>query len=159
MLTVRWTLSLSVEQLNVMLALAVWVAVALMALRPTLQVTPQRERWVGWGVGVASGLLGGVSSLTGPIVITYLMALKLPRDDFIGSISIIYLAAALPLYGAMAWYGRLGPVEMGGSLLALLPMGVGLWLGRVLRQRLDERLFRAALLSFLVLLGALLMFK
>lgn len=158
-LTVRWTLSLSDEQLNVMLALAVWVAVALMALRPTVAIRPERERWLGWVVGAVSGLLGGVSSLTGPIVITYLMALNLSREDFIGSISIIYLCAALPLYVAMFWYGRLGTGELGGSLLALLPMAVGLGLGRALRAHLNEQMFRRALLGFLSLLAGLLMFK
>lgn len=158
-LTVRMTLDLSASQLNAMLAGAVLLAVALMAWKPTLQVSASRERVVGVGVGLLSGLLGGVSSLTGPVIITYLMALQLRRDEFVGSISTIYLLGALPLYGAMLIFGRLGLGEMTGSLLALLPMAAGLVAGKALRQRLDENRFRRVLLVFLVVLALLLLFK
>lgn len=158
-LTVRMTLALSASQLNAMLAGAVLLAVALMACKPTLQISASRERSVGVGVGLLSGLLGGVSSLTGPIIITYLMALQLRRDEFVGSISIIYLSGALPLYGAMLLFGRLGPGELTGSLLALLPMAAGLLAGKALRQRLDDNRFRRLLLAFLVVLALLLLFK
>lgn len=158
-LTVRMTLALSVAQLNAMLAGAVLLAVALMALRPTLRIGTRQERPVGVAVGLLSGLLGGVSTLTGPVMITYLMALRLDRDSFIGSISIIYLGGALPLYAAMVYYGRIGPAELGLSALALLPMGAGLLLGKSLRRHLDENLFRRVLLACLSLLALLLILK
>lgn len=158
-LTVRMTLALSASQLSAMLAGAVLLAVALMAWKPTLQISASRERAVGVGVGLLSGLLGGVSSLTGPVIITYLMALRLRRDEFVGSISIIYLSAALPLYGAMLLFGRLGPTELTGSLLALVPMAAGLLAGKALRQHLDDNRFRRVLLVFLVVLAILLLLK
>ncbi len=159
LLTVRLTLSMSVQQLNATVALAVLVAVALMTLRPNLRVGPARERWLGPVVGTASGVLGGVSSLTGPALITYLMGLGLARERFVASISTIYLAGALPLYGAMLWYGRIGMAELVLSVAGLLPMALGLALGRALRHRLNESLFRGILLAFLCGLAALLMFK
>lgn len=158
-LTVRMTLALSASQLSAMLAGAVLLAVALMAWKPTLQISASRERAVGVGVGLLSGLLGGVSSLTGPVIITYLMALRLRRDEFVGSISIIYLSAALPLYGAMLLFGRLGPTELTGSLLALVPMAAGLLAGKALRQHLDDNRFRRVLLVFLIVLAILLLLK
>lgn len=158
-LTVRMTLALSASQLSAMLASAVLLAVALMAWKPTLQISASRERAVGVGVGLLSGLLGGVSSLTGPVIITYLMALRLRRDEFVGSISIIYLSAALPLYGAMLLFGRLGPTELTGSLLALVPMAAGLLAGKALRQHLDDNRFRRVLLVFLIVLAILLLLK
>lgn len=158
-LTVRMTLALSASQLSAMLAGAVLLAVALMAWKPTLQISASRERAVGVGVGLLSGLLGGVSSLTGPVIITYLMALRLRRDEFVGSISIIYLSGALPLYGAMLLFGRLGPTELTGSLLALVPMAAGLLAGKALRQHLDDNRFRRVLLVFLIVLAILLLLK
>ena len=158
-LTVQFTLSLSPAGLNVMLAGSVLLAVALMAFQPTLNISAQSERVVGVGVGTLSGLLGGISSLTGPVIITYLMALGLTRNQFVSSISIIYLGGSLPLYGAMAWHGRFGWVEIALSLLALLPMAVGLRLGKAVRNRLNEQLFRRVLLVFLTLLAVLLIFK
>jgi uncharacterized membrane protein YfcA len=157
--TVRMTLALSPNQLNVMLALAILLAVALMALKPTLRVTQKQEGVVGIGVGLFSGLMGGVSSLTGPVIITYLMSLKLDRDTFVGSISIIYLTGAFPLYVAMFAFHHIGAVEFGLSVAALAPMAVGLWLGKALRQRLNEQVFQRILLVFLTLLAATLLVK
>ncbi len=159
LITVRMTLSLSPEQFSNMLAMAVLLAVALMAWRPTLQISAEREGKLGILVGLMSGMLGGVSALTGPIIITYLMALRLSRDEFVGCISIIYFSGSLPLYLALAWYGRVGLQEFSLSLVALLPVALGLALGKMIRNRLDEALFRKVLLAFLTLLALMLLLK
>lgn len=156
-LTVRMTLALTASQLNVMLAFALLLAVSLMALQPTLRINPKQEHRVGTAVGLFSGLLGGVSSLTGPVIITYLLALKLDRETFIGSISVIYLTGAVPLYAAMLWFGRVEVVDFAMSAVALIPMAAGLALGKMLRQWLNEALFRKVLLVFLAVLALLLL--
>jgi uncharacterized protein len=158
-LTVKLTLALSVKELNMMLAGAVILAVALMALKPTLKINAERERWSSAAIGFFSGMLGGISSLTGPIIITYLMALNLKREEFVGGVSVIYFCGALPMYLAMFWFDRIGLKDLGFSMLALLPMFIGLSLGKYLRVRLDEAFFRKALLGFLVIIAALLLLK
>jgi hypothetical protein len=121
-----------------------------------LHVPPARERWWSAGVGALSGVLGGVSSLAGPLIVSYLVALRLPREEFIGNISVIYFASALPLYVSMAAHERLGGTELLLSALALLPMAAGLALGKRLRGRLGERWFRRVLLAFLAAVALLL---
>jgi uncharacterized membrane protein YfcA len=158
-LTVRMTLALSTSQMNVLLACVLLLGVAIMAFEPTLRVSPNHEEAVGTGVGLFSGLLGGISSLTGPIVITYLMSLKIDRDTFVASISVIYLSAALPLYGAMLWFHRIALTDIALSAGAMLPMAAGLFLGKMLRKRLAEVVFRKLLLVFLVVLAVLLLVK
>ncbi|MGQ2923223.1 MAG: TSUP family transporter [Hydrogenophaga sp.] len=156
-LVVKMTLSWSPSQLEFMVALSLLVAVALMAFTPNFEIGPRREAVASVAVGAASGVLGGISSLTGPLVISYLMALKLERDAFIGSISVIYLSGAIPLYAAMLYFGRIGMGDVWLSCLALVPMGVGLLMGRALRKRLNEVLFRKILLLLLVMLAVLLL--
>jgi uncharacterized membrane protein YfcA len=158
-LTVRMTLALSNAQLGALMGCVLLLAVAIMTLQPTLRVSANREEAVGAGVGLASGLLGGVSSLTGPLVITYLLSLKIDRDTFVASISVIYLAASLPLYGAMLWYHRIALGDIAMSGVAMLPMAGGLYLGKLLRQRLPEALFRRVLLVFLTILALILLLK
>lgn len=156
-LAVRMTLALSPSQLESMVAFSVLFGVALMALTPRFKVSPDRESLAGIGVGVVSGLLGGVSSLTGPLIIAFLMALRLDREAFVGSISVIYLCGAIPLYAAMLYFGRIGVSDIGLSCLALVPMGAGLLLGRSLRTRMNEAVFRKILLLFLTVLAILLL--
>lgn len=159
LLTVKYTQGLSLKTLNVLIALIVVSAVVLMLVRPRGEISPRLQAWTHPLVGVIAGVMGGISSLTGPIIIAYLVALRLKREEFIGSISVIYLFGSVPMYGAMLWFGRFGWQEAALSLVALAPMFIGLKIGTSIRHRLSERLFRGLLYAFLTLLAVLLLFK
>ncbi len=159
LLTVPLTLSMSPRALNAAVAGVVLIAVLLLSLQLKLPVSAHNEGWWSAGVGALSGVVGGVSSLTGPLVISYLVALKLPRETFVGAISIIYLFGGVPLYAAFAWHGRVNLTELLLSTLALLPMALGLALGRRIRHRISEAGFRRALLGFLCLVAVVLIVK
>ena len=150
-LTVKFTLSLNEHEMNQMVAFSMLLALGLMVLKPTIKVEREGEKKASAIVGLVSGLLGGVSSLTGPVIITYLMALKLSREEFIGCISIIYLSSGLPLYGAMLYYGRMDLLDLSYSAMALIPMAVGLYIGKIIRNKMSETVFRYIL--YLYLLG------
>ncbi len=158
-LVVPFTLSLSLHTLNILVAASLLIAVFLMAVQPNLSIAPRHEKSTSAVVGGLAGLMAGVSSMAGPLVITYLLALRLPREVFIGSISVIYLFAMVPLYVSLAYYGRLGLSEAVVSLVGLIPMFLGMRFGKALRQRLSESVFRRILLWFLGLLAVLLLFK
>lgn len=158
-LTVRITLGLPVATLNAMLAAALLLAVAMMAWHPQLDVSPHAERRWSAVVGTLSGAMGGVSSMMGPFLITYLVALRLPREQFIGSISVMYLAGAVPMYASMAALQVMGLPEVVLSTLALAPMFGGMALGKRLRSRVSEQLFRRLLLGFLTVVALLLLLR
>ncbi len=158
-LTVPMTLALPEAALRRLLAAVVLLAVVLNAVPVKLQIPPRQERWWSGAVGMLSGILGGISSLTGPIIISYLMNLRLPREMFVGTISIIYLTAAVPLYASMAVQGRFTLADLVLSALAMGPVAVGLAVGKRLRGKLSEVVFRRVLLVFLVLLALLLIFR
>lgn len=158
-LTVKATLALSAAQLNDLLAIALLLAVAMMVWQPTFTVSPEREARAGVVVGLLAGILGGVSSLTGPVTLTFLLALRLDRETFVRSISVIYFIAALPLYGALMWYERMSGADLILSVIGLVPMAVGLTIGKRVRHRLNEVLFRHVLLVFLTIVALILLFK
>ena len=158
-LTVPLTLNLPEATLRSLLAGIVLLAVVLMALPLRLSVAPRFERWWSLVVGALSGVMGGVSTLTGPIIITYLVALRLPRDVFVGVISIIYLAGAVPLYGLMAAHGRISGIDALLSAAALVPMACGLLIGRRVRSHLSELWFRRLRLIFLVVVAGMLLLR
>lgn len=158
-LTVRLTLSLPTRQLDILLAFALLASVAMVALKPAIQPRPEHANKVGILVGLFAGMLAGVSSLTGPAIISYLTALKLDREAFVRSISIIYLCGALPLYAAMLAFGSTGWKEVSFSAAAVLPTAVGLFFGTMLRSKVGELLFRRALLLFLTVISVVLLIR
>ena len=159
LISVRLALSLPADVLTTLIAASVLCAVVLMLLDQGEGIAGPRERWMGPTVGVLAGAMGGVSSMTGPFIITYLMGLRLPREVFIGSISIIYLFGMVPLYASMAVYGTLGRSEALVSAVGLLPLALGMALGKRLRRRLSEAAFRRVLFAFLAGLALLLMLR
>ena len=159
LITVPFTLALSDDTLRDVIAGAVLLAVVLNALPLRLTISPAKERWCSAVVGVLSGVMGSVSALTGPLVISYLVSLRLAREVFIGTISVIYLGSAVTLYGSMAVQGRITERELGLSLLALLPVGLGMSVGKRLRGKLSETMFRRVLLGFLVAVAGLLLLR
>ena len=158
-LTVKFTLSLNEHEMNQMVAGSMLLALVLMVSKPKFKVKPEQEKKVSSIVGLLSGLLGGVSSLTGPVIITYLMALKLSREEFIGCISIIYLSSGLPLYGAMLYYGRMDLVDLSYSAIALAPMALGLAMGKMIRKKMSENGFRLILYIYLLFMSVALLLR
>ena len=157
--TARLALGMQVATLNMMVAAALLLAVTLMTWNPRLDIDARGEvRW-GAAVGTLSGMMGGVSSLMGPLMITYLVALRLPRETFIGSISVIYLVGVLPLIGAMVSMDVMGVPEALLSSLALAPLFAGMALGKRLRRHVSESAFRRLLLGFLVVVAVLLLVR
>ena len=157
--SVYWSQSFSTQAIHAFMAFSVISAVLLMVFQPRGEIPFIHQPWVGPLLGAYSGALGGVSSLSGPILITYLMALRLSREEFVGSISIIYFLGSLPMYGAMLWWGRFGWEEVGWSCWAMVPVYLGMALGRRVRGHVSEQLFRRLMLAFLTLLAVMLLFK
>ena len=62
---------------------------------PRLRVAPRHERWAGPLVGALAGLIGGASSLYGPPLFLYLGALRLPKEEFVPAISMLFLSGTL----------------------------------------------------------------
>lgn len=146
--------------LDVFLGLTV-VAIALVQLlgitlpRPA----PEREPAASAAVGAVAGVLGGMTSFFGPPVITYLIALDLPKNAFVATMASYYLVATVPFFVSLAVIGLLGPVEFAVSLAAAAPIMAGLWLGTHMRGRIAAGTFRRMVLVFLAVVGAVLVGK
>jgi uncharacterized membrane protein YfcA len=56
-------------------------------------------------------------------------------------------------------FGRMEVIDIGYSVLALVPMAIGLMKGQKLRHRLSEDAFRKVLLGFLTFIAVLLVVR
>lgn len=122
-------------------------------LAPNLRIAAPMEKWAGLVAGFAGGLIGGVSTVYGPPITIYLVALRLSKDLFIGATGLIWFCAALPLTAAYVYHGVLTAELAAWSTAACVPAVGGQLLGQWVRDRIDPATFRRLLLAALFLLG------
>ena len=104
--------------------------------------------------GGASGLIGGVSSFFGPMLITYLISIRgLAKNQFVSSISFLYVSAVVPWTLTLIYFGILDERLLIYSTLATLPVSLGQLLGQRLRQHISEERFRYLIIGILVISG------
>ncbi len=108
------------------------------------------------GVGIVSGILGGLSSIWSPPVAMYLMARNTTKDMFIGTTGFLFLVGCLPLGAGLIISGLItGPVII-KSLLGLIMTLTGFRIGEIMRDRISQDRFRQIVLfAFLIMGGRL----
>ena len=133
------------------LLLVAYSTVSLAGLRFTM--TARQEAWIGPLAGTANGILTG---MTGSFVVPgvlFLQAAGLSRDMLIQAMGMLFSASTLALAAALQGNGLL-TAELGTlSAAALLPAIAGMAVGRRIRQRLSEHLFRRVFFIALLMLG------
>lgn len=118
-----------------------------------LRLGQRAERRLGVPVGFLAGVLGGMTTFFGPPLIMFLFALNLEKDEFVGTISTVYLCAAVPLAAALGMFGFMGPREFFWSTAAAAPLFLGVLIGQWLRVRISQTAFRRGLLLMLLVAG------
>mgnify|MGYP000093573765 CR=1 FL=1 len=103
--------------------------------------------------GVGAGVMGGLTTVHGPPIMMYLMALGLKKDEFVGTIGFIWFCGSIPMVLLYVYKGVLGSSEAIWSTIALVPVFLGLFLGEKIRRRIDQRLFKGVLVGGLFVLG------
>ena len=106
------------------------------------------------GTGISAGFATTVSNAAGPIMTIYLTAMKLPKEQFMGTIAwyfFIINVSKLPIYFILTALNPRKPIITGSSLLfnlAVLPMIVlGVFLGKWLLPRMSQKTFDTAILA------------
>lgn len=120
-------------------------------IRPS--VNPRLEPWLKPPVGLVAGFLGGLSNLFGPVIVMFLVSLRMPKDEFVQTTAFLFLAGATALYLMLIFNGLLTLDEATVSLAAALPTLAGVWLGQRLRNRIPQETFNRLLLILLLIIG------
>ena len=129
------------------------VFVATQALPVRLTVEAASQRWLNPVVGVAAGILCGLSGLYGPILIVYLLALRVPKDEFVSALALMYFLGSFPLYGSLAFANVLTLKVAAVSLAGAIIIGFMILIGQRFRDRLDEERYRKLILILLFVIG------
>ena len=104
-------------------------------------------------IGAISGFAGGISGVWGPPTVAYLTALDVAKAESVRVQGIIYGSGAIALFAGHAKSGVLNAQTLPLSLWMILPALVGVGLGQLLQDRIDQRLFRRVTLLILLIAG------
>jgi uncharacterized membrane protein YfcA len=120
----------------------------------SLPISIRQEKWAGPLVGMANGILTG---MTGSFVVPgvmFLQAIGLSREALIQAMGILFALSTLALGIALQNYDLL-TIEHGlHSTMGLLPAIAGMLLGQRIRKSIPEQLFRKLFFIALLMLGA-----
>jgi uncharacterized membrane protein YfcA len=118
-----------------------------------------RESIVSPVVGLTTGALAGATgSLVMPMV-PYLQALDLERDTLVQAMGISFTVSTIAIGAAIVDHGGYDGQQALLSLAALVPALIGMKLGRLLRRRISESMFRRYLFIGLLIIGIRLIWK
>jgi hypothetical protein len=136
-------------------ATLVYVATRLVRLRPSIE--PRHEIIVGPVAGVGAGVLNGTIGVSGPILIPYLLALRLPAATFGYAVSVMFVAmTVVRIVGLVATSTLVTDTALFGLAL-LVPALAGQRLGFLLLPRVSQVTFERLALATLLLGGVALL--
>lgn len=103
--------------------------------------------------GFAAGAMQGLTGISGPVLITFLHSLRLPREAFIFAISAIFLALSLAQLPALVVAGLIPWIALAESAFALLPVLLFMPLGARMAGRLSQETFDRIILGLLAVMS------
>ena len=148
------------KTLLVLVGVAVITFALLQGSRFRLHLPDRLVKPAGVLFGAASGLIGGVSSFFGPMLITYLISIRgLAKNQFVSTISFLYVSAVVPWAITLFIYDILDQRLLVYSTFATLPVTLGLIVGQRLRGHISEAGFRNLIIVILVISGASMLWR
>ncbi len=144
--------------LSLGVAIAVALYVVLRLSKPHWQLPMRAGEWLSAPAGAAAGILQGAAGLSAPISITFLNALRLPRETFIATISSLFVTFSVIQIGVAEATGLIRPGEVFYSLFALLPVSLAMPLGARLARRMSPQALDRVILAILAVLAVKLLF-
>ncbi|MDA9914935.1 sulfite exporter TauE/SafE family protein [Alphaproteobacteria bacterium] len=110
-------------------------------------------------IGFGSGILGGLSTFYGPPMLAYLVAVDLPKEKFVRTVSTMYFIGSFPLYGSLIYYGFATKEDLIFSLILIIPAFISQQIGTKIRDKINHKQFRNLVLFTLIVLGISLFLK
>ena len=144
--------SLDDRTLLIVVGVAVIVFAIMQGSRFRVQLPDAMVKPAGIFFGGASGLIGGISSFFGPMLITYLISVRdIDKNQFVSSISFLYVSAVLPWTLMLYLYGILDGAVLTYSTFATIPVTLGLLIGQSIRKYISDARFRYLIIGILLI--------
>lgn len=139
--------------LFILLGIVIVVFATLSLFQPDLHLPEGMETRLALPVGLAAGIIGGISSLFVPLLASFLLSLRLKPEEFVSGLGLLFFAGGVTLMAVTAGFGLLTVEGWMASLFAIGPVTFGQVAGRAVRRHIDPVTFRKIVLTVLLLIG------
>ncbi|MSU48159.1 MAG: sulfite exporter TauE/SafE family protein [Opitutus sp.] len=114
--------------------------------------------WFAPTIGVLAGFTTLVANAAGPLMAVYMLAMRLPKMDFVGTGAVFFLLLNLFKVPFMVHLGLINQASFSLNLLLAPIVLAGAWFGRKLVMKIDQRGFENIALALSLLVGLKLLF-
>ena len=126
-------------------------------LSVTTQETTGSWHWaLGAALGVVAGFITLVANAAGPLMSIYLIAMRLPKMQFVGTAAVFFMLLNLFKVPFMVKLGLITPESFEFNLVLAPAVLLGALAGRWLLMRINQQLFDQLVLSLSAIAGVLL---
>jgi uncharacterized membrane protein YfcA len=133
---------------GIVLILAIFQA--LRDWRPQLWGRMPSSRLFGYTMGFVAGVTTMLANAAGPVMGLYLLAVALPKQEFVGTAAWFFLIINLIKVPFSVELGLITPASLLFNALLVPAILCGLFLGKLIIARLPQRLFDTLILAFAV---------
>ncbi len=125
----------------------------LLLLRIDISIPEEKERILSVPVGLTNGFLNGFTGTQVIPMLPYLLSLRLDRDGLINAINLGFTLSITVLIIIFGRFNLLTKEIIAVSLIGIIPIVAGIYLGGKLRHKISEERFRIAVLIILIFIG------
>lgn len=159
LLTSQYLSVANVHWLTALLGVVLMVFVISQWLDVHLSIAPERERLLSLALGAVNGVITGLTGMFMVPSVMYMQALGFPRDMLVQAMGVFFGLSMLMLAISLGMNRLISADQAAASVAALAPSFAGLYVGRWIRTRIDEKQFQAVFLASLLVIGCYLIYR
>jgi uncharacterized membrane protein YfcA len=153
-LGVRLLLALDANVAKMAAGLVLMGIAGVTLLAPKLRLQSRLAVPAGIAFGFFGGMLGGIAAMAGPLVFIFLLAKGLRGKEFTKDAS-LYLVVSAGLLAILLTTSReFSWLDLSVSTAAMLPVGLGMYVGQYMRDKIAPETFRKLVLIAVIAAGA-----
>lgn len=137
-----------------LLAIMLVVHLGRKARPETTEAASHAPLWFGVLAGVFAGFATQVANAAGPVMMLYLLAMRLPKLEFLGTSAVFFMAVNLFKVPFMVQLGIINPASLAVNLWLAPAVIAGALIGRVVVGKVNQRAFEVAALVLTALATA-----
>ena len=109
--------------------------------------------------GFFAGIIGGMTTIVGPLLLIYLVSLNLKKEVFSELVSLCLFCCLIPLYGMFFFYQNVTFHDLLISIIFSIPAVLMQFLGFKIRRVIPQTTFKNITLFTLIIIGFLVLYK